>query len=1358
MAEIVYSKVGEIKCKAKSLRYTGSFMGVSQLSVDIVSPVPVNLEIGDYIVFSYDGIRYTIVDLPQVQKQSSSGSTGDAFIYNDIVFKSPIGLLAHIDYLDTVLNENNVHYSTLPVFTFYGTVKDFADRLQANINRIYPSGWKVSVEGYDDTSNTNYDILHEYNEISISNIKCLDSLSIPYDTWGITYVFMVDDEGNNCIVFNHSLDSTSAKKYGKGNGLYSLTKRMSTEKAIITRLRAYGGTDNLPARYYNNLDGIDKGIYLPNLMIPRSKWKNQNDPITAYIDSTDIDVNDTAMSKYGIREESVFFDGSGDNKNIEPTIKGITAGMIRAAKAEAGDTDNVPLESDYPDDERMDKILSCDVPDDNGLTREGEKLYSTTIDFNVIKGEDIIQPTYSTTANESDAFRKFSFSADVETDLVINTPAIYRINDSNNNIGNNPIISIADSKFGSITWNGSVRSGYMDYAKMDVITIDNDGRETVCAEGIELSWEVNTHVIDGQNRTLLDIFFAGGAANDVPAYFSIQNKGTVKFRIQISGACYFSTGAFAKLRAQRYSIPMIASMGALIQSKTFRVYIKQIGFNIEDYASAEEAKLVINSGACAGRSFNIKKNSVAEYFRYNGPGQIHTQIGWVFECFRSLDESIDQYFPNNIFPIEEGDEFVLTGLEMPDLYVRVAEQRLYDEAVELLRKRKDGLEVYELDIDNKVAYLDKVTIKEGMLIPLYDSDLKIGTKTDDNINYDYRIIDSVTIEIGEEPIPIIKAVLREEKEESVFKTLNRKLNTVASRTTQNVIKTQIVRVAEEVVRSNTPAYSPSAPEQDTSDFVTLSTEQTISGKKTFAEDVVFGADGGKMFIPSETPGEWAMYVDPSEAIDGEEPQPGGGGGGLDEDELWAELGGNAQDKVIGLPHLPDIPVSNVSGLLDESSRILPSLLPDYLLGQLLYGGTISASSVATVSAAFKDRYGVSASVLIISEANAALYEGVYFIASADGASGIMSSLDARTGDWIVSNGEQWVKIDNTDAVSSVAGLTGVISKAALQSALADSTHRFVTDAQISGWNAKWKWDEEEIKSVKVDNAAHADSAGSVPLSGIENMGSGWLSALSKTKPTTISGYGITDAYTKTQVNEALKAFVTLSTEQEITGLKTFASLCTLAGGALVSGYLTIGAAAVNEDYPLYVDGDAWIGSCLGVTEGIDCQGYIAAGVLHIPSADGNRLYSLSVDPAGAVSGEDPDPIDEDALWAILQDTGTERISKSHLPSDVVYTEDIQDLGGGAVWYGQISSGGAVTKRGGTATLRVTHTTTGKYTVSGLTAANVAAVTPMYVASGSISPVQKAYSAVIVRSMASLTVHMFDENGDEADYGFYLIAM
>lgn len=432
-------------------------------------------------------------------------------------------------------------------------------------------------------------------------------------------------------------------------------------------------------------------------------------------------------------------------------------------------------------------------------------------------------------------------------------------------------------------------------------------------------------------------------------------------------------------------------------------------------------------------------------------------------------------------------------------------------------------------------------------------------------------------------------------------------------------------------------------------------------------------------IPAVPPGEdsvmdneWAMYVDPSEAVDGEEPQPGGGGGGIDEDELWAILR-DAGTETIAKNHLPSdvVYTGSLETLLSHFATQDWVVSQGYLTGTALYG-------YATQD--WVDENFVRPSEL--PPLSKYLFWG--------------TSVSPK----------QHVSVTDGNGTSRSLSL---------------STHTHDRD-DITDFPTSWDWS-------KIDNT-----------------------------PTTLAGYGITDAYTDGEVDGLLENYVTLGTAQEITGLKTFASLCTLAGGALVSGYLTIGAAAVNEDYQLYVSGDAWIDSYLGVTEGIDCQGYIAADVLYIPSADGNRLYSLSVDPAGAVTGEDPDPIDEDALWAILQDTGTERISKNHLPSDVVYTEDIQDLASGAVWYGQISSGGAVTKRGGTATLRVTHTTTGTYTISGLTAANVATVTPMYVASGSISPVQTAHSAVIVRSMASLTVHMFDENGDKADYGFYLMAM
>ena len=1179
MAEIIYGKNGAAKATAKSVRYTGQFMGVPQLEVEIDGPVPLGFEVGDYIVFGYDGIRYSIMDLPPVTKQASAGSAGNAFVYDSVVFKSPLGLLANVDFLDTVLNENNVHYSTLPVFEFYGTVKDFAGRLQANINRLH-TGWKVSVEGYDDSTNPNYDTLHEYSNISISNIKCSDSLSIPYETWGITYVFMVDAEGNNCIVFNHALDSTSAKRYGEGNGLYTLTKRMSTEKPVVNRLRAYGSTDNLPARYYNNLDGIDEGIYLPNLMIPRSEWKNQNDPITAYIDSTDIDENDTSMSRYGVREKSIYFDGSNDTEKIEPTIKGVTAGMIRAAKEEMGDTSNVPSATIYPDDERIDKVVEAESIADKGVESDGE-VYMDSIGFNVSKGED---RTVVGTKNGLDPIIE-----DLETSMEISTPATYKV------ISSNPT---PFCRFN--TGVGIV----VDSAILNVYTVDEDGVKNLC-DSVKIYSEVISGVNpDGGRYAYRDFYFARSNGKDSPLYIKVPYKGVLLFQYNIVA------GGADSVSLTMSAVSLTASTGPIILQNKFWVRIKQIGFDINSYPSTEEAKLVVNSGGCAGRSFNIVKNST----------QFDEATGtWKFECFRSQDESLSQLFPNSIYKISEDDEFVLTGLEMPDLYVQMASQKLYDEAVKWLWKHKDGLEVFSLDIDNKVAYLDSVKIKEGMLLPLCDRNLNVGSEAENEegetvITYDYRIIDSVTIEIGEEPVPVITAVLREEKEESTFRLLNKKVSEITARTTQNAVRMQVVRITEEVVRTtaSTPTSAPSAV-IDTSDFVTLSTEQTITGKKTFAEDAVFGADGSRLFIPSQTPGEWSLYIDPVSGVSGETPQPGGGS-----DVIWADspypgysglnVDGTVKDVALkGHLHA----VSEISGLLGDDSRILPSLLPDYLLGQLMYGGTVNGSSVATVSAAFKDRYGVSGDTVTVNASDAAQYEGVYFIASSDGVSGVVLSLGVRTGDWVVSNGTAWTKIDNTDSVSSVAGLTGVIGKSSLQSALSDSSHRFVTDAQITSWNGKWDWDAEQVAGVKVDRAVLADSA--VKLSNARRING---TQFDGTEDVVTSVWGMPRSVT-------VKDFYSKNSRVSagIDGSSDFSLLLP------ESVRVKVITAAENVFTNLRVPQSAPVAPVSG------------------------QMY-LYVDSDAGVSGEVPvsGGIDLDAMWAALAASGTEQINVSHIPS------------------------------------------------------------------------------------------------------------
>ena len=121
--------------------------------------------------------------------------------------------------------------------------------------------------------------------------------------------------------------------------------------------------------------------------------------------------------------------------------------------------------------------------------------------------------------------------------------------------------------------------------------------------------------------------------------------------------------------------------------------------------------------------------------------------------------------------------------------------------------------------------------------------------------------------------------------------------------------------------------------------------------------------------------------------------------------------------------------------LDENSKIISSQLPDYLLGQVMYGGNASAVATTTTvspSDSLKAKKGITAtSISIVNSATSAAtntygwqdLEGVYFICQA---SGTFAGISFDTGDWIISTGAKWEKIDNTDAVKSVNGKTGAV--------------------------------------------------------------------------------------------------------------------------------------------------------------------------------------------------------------------------------------------------------------------------------------------------------------------------------------------
>lgn len=127
--------------------------------------------------------------------------------------------------------------------------------------------------------------------------------------------------------------------------------------------------------------------------------------------------------------------------------------------------------------------------------------------------------------------------------------------------------------------------------------------------------------------------------------------------------------------------------------------------------------------------------------------------------------------------------------------------------------------------------------------------------------------------------------------------------------------------------------------------------------------------------------------------------------------------------------------------LDENSKIISSQLPDYLLGQVMYGGNIFAMSAGAnasvaVSSSLKAKKGITDDVITITPTASstteyydyAQLEGVYFIAQITGTFGnTPGGITYDKGDWIISTGEAWAKIDNTDAVTSVNGKTGAVN-------------------------------------------------------------------------------------------------------------------------------------------------------------------------------------------------------------------------------------------------------------------------------------------------------------------------------------------
>lgn len=197
-----------------------------------------------------------------------------------------------------------------------------------------------------------------------------------------------------------------------------------------------------------------------------------------------------------------------------------------------------------------------------------------------------------------------------------------------------------------------------------------------------------------------------------------------------------------------------------------------IDFDINDLKDSDFA-ISMKDGYCGGRTFNVASSTKVD-------GR------WRLTIERVKDDALDLYFPYKGYPINKGDHFVLTGITLPDSYVKAASLKLLKYAIALLDKNDYTRYVYQPKVDeifmarqNDQANADETgtikslyqTLKAGDLMDFKDTDLNIEGQI---------TIDQLTIKEEDGKIPTYEVTLREDKEVGTIQKIQQQISSLES--------------------------------------------------------------------------------------------------------------------------------------------------------------------------------------------------------------------------------------------------------------------------------------------------------------------------------------------------------------------------------------------------------------------------------------------------------------------------------------------------------------------------------------------------------------------------------------------------
>ena len=253
------------------------------IAITVVSPFPQTYGIGDVITVL--GRDYRLNRLPKVSK------TGMQEYQYDLEFEGIQYDLMRVTY-DVNINTTNNQLQDIQGDSLTGDLKRFMEVLISNANRVFPGKWALGVCPETDGDNT-LTFSESDNCLSVLQTLCSeDKFGVEFEIERVNGVYVINIKKTIGQTLPFVLE------YGKGKGLYSISRENVSSSNIVTRLKVYGSTENITSKYRADrlcMFGKDKA--------------------SSYIEKAD------AVAKYGIFEGRKNFD-------IKPTFTGKVSSVV----------------------------------------------------------------------------------------------------------------------------------------------------------------------------------------------------------------------------------------------------------------------------------------------------------------------------------------------------------------------------------------------------------------------------------------------------------------------------------------------------------------------------------------------------------------------------------------------------------------------------------------------------------------------------------------------------------------------------------------------------------------------------------------------------------------------------------------------------------------------------------------------------------------------------------------------------------------------------------------------------------------------------------------------------------------------